>query len=104
MPFQMMYVTHPDQECAHRIGKDLLNRKLIACYNLVPIESVYWWEGAICMEGEIVSILKTSLRAGPLVEKAIAEQHPYETPCIIRWEVNANASYEEWVENSLKLD
>jgi len=26
--------------------------------------------------------------------------HPYEVPCIVKWEVEANVSYEKWIVDS----
>ncbi len=38
------------KEAATEIGKGLLKERLIACYNLFPVESAYWWKGKILEE------------------------------------------------------
>jgi uncharacterized protein involved in tolerance to divalent cations len=44
------------KEDAIRIGKGLLEKRLIACYNLWPIESAYRWKGEIEEEPDIFSL------------------------------------------------
>lgn len=95
--FAMLYVTHPDEDTAKQLADRLLTEKLIACANTFPIQSAYWWEGAVQNEREWVSILKTTIEASSLVERRLLEIHPYDTPCVIKIEVSANAAYEEWV-------
>ena len=98
MPFLVFYVTHPDEATAQRISGAMVEQRLAACANIFPIQSAYWWEGAVQQEGEWVSILKTRPELENALEQAILEIHPYTTPCILRFEVRANASYEKWVE------
>lgn len=74
--------TFSNKEEARKIGKGLLKQKLIACYNLTPVESAYWWKGKIEEANEILMIMKTSKNFGE-VEKFIIEHHSYETPEII---------------------
>lgn len=101
MPFLMIYVTHPDETTAQSISQKLLEQKLVACSNIFPITSAYWWEGTIQNEQEWVSVLKTSRENGKAVEKEIEKWHPYQVPCILKWEVNANEKYENWIHQSL---
>lgn len=99
MPFLVFYVTHPDEATARQIATRLLDERLIACANIFPIQSMYRWEGAIQQENEWVSILKTSLALEKDLEAALIHLHPYQTPCILRYEVRANETYEQWVED-----
>ncbi len=99
--FSVLYVTHPDEETARKLSRLLLEEKLIACANLFPIQSAYWWEGEVQTEGEWVSLLKTTSDLYPLVEQRLLKLHPYDTPCIIRTEVQANESYERWIRESV---
>ncbi|MDO8365700.1 MAG: divalent-cation tolerance protein CutA [Saprospiraceae bacterium] len=98
MPFLVFYVTYPDEAAARRISESLVEQRLAACANIFPIQSVYWWEGAVQQEGEWVSILKTRLGLEDELEKAIETLHPYAAPCIMRFEARANAAYEAWIE------
>ncbi len=92
--------TFPNKEEAHKIGKGLLNKKLIACYNLTPIESAYWWKGKIEETNEILMIMKTN-KDFEKVEKFIVEHHSYETPEIIAVEPNSvTKRYLEWIKEN----
>lgn len=96
----LFYVTHPDEATAQRIADKLLQQKLIACANIFPITSAYWWQNAIQKEGEWVSLLKTQPQLADAVEQAVRAAHPYQTPCLLRMEVQANADYEDWIRTS----
>lgn len=97
MPFLLAYITHPDEQTARRIADQLLQQRLIACVNIFPIESAYWWQGAIQRDGEWVSLVKTRIDLETQLEAVVRAAHPYEMPCILRFEVRANADYEHWV-------
>ncbi len=99
--FTLLYVTHPDEQTAKTLSQRLLEEKLVACANIFPIQSAYWWEGAVQSEGEWVSILKTTLEAHPRVEQRLLEMHPYDTPCVLKIEVSANTAYEQWIRESV---
>ncbi|MCB0525509.1 MAG: divalent-cation tolerance protein CutA [Lewinellaceae bacterium] len=95
--FLVFYVTFPNESAARQISDQLIELKLIACANIFPIQSVYWWENEIVSEGEWVAILKTRLLLEAQVEKKIEELHSYEVPCILRYQVRANKAYCQWI-------
>lgn len=97
MALILFYVTFPDKETAEKISNELLSAKLIACANIHPMNSIYLWKGNMCSENEWVAILKTTLSKEEDIQTFILKNHPYETPCIIRWPVAANAEYEQWI-------
>ncbi len=96
----MFYVTHPDEATARRIADQMVERRLAACANLFPMQSVYWWDSAVQQEGEWVTILKTSLEREAELEDALRTLHPYQVPCLLRFEVRANDDYERWIRES----
>ncbi len=100
MKFILIYTTHRDKEAARQIVEPLLKKHLIACANYFPIESSYWWKGAIETAGEVVALLKTRTENWEKVKTYIEAHHPYETPCIIRLaEVEANDTYAKWIQD-----
>lgn len=101
MSFNFIYITHESEQAARTLTEALLQEKLIACANIFPITSAYWWQGAIAREGEWVSIVKTTLEKWESVKARIEALHPYEVPCIMRLEVEANEAYERWIRNSV---
>lgn len=100
MPHASVYVTCPDRETARRIAGLLIERRLVACANLVPIESVYRWEGRIEEAREVAMFLKTRRERVEEVVAAVREAHPYEVPCVVEFELRAgNPDYLRWIDS-----
>ena len=91
------YTTYPDKETAQKISRTLLEKRLIACANIYPIDSLYHWKGEIVEEQEWVAILKSSSHLKDRLIQAINEIHPYDVPCIVHWNADANEEYIKWV-------
>lgn len=102
MKFIVIYITHPNMKEAKRICSVLLEKRLIACANYFPIESTYWWKGKIENSKEIVSLVKTRKANWTKVKKVVEAIHPYEIPCIMKFEVEANRSYADWIHQETK--
>ncbi len=100
MGFILIYTTHESQEEAQRVSNALLEGKQIACANIFPIQSAYWWHGVLEGGGEWVALLKTVPENWEKVKTEIIRLHPYEVPCIIKIEVEANPEYESWIRAS----
>lgn len=97
MTFALIYVTHSSLAEAKKIATLLLEERLIACVNYFPIESTFWWQGALDSTAEYVSLLKTQEKHWNIIQEKIREQHPYQTPCMMKLLVQANADYERWI-------
>jgi len=101
MSFAFIYITYPSEVEAQRVSQHLLEQKLIACTNIFPITSAYWWQGVIQNEQEWVSIVKTTLENYEGVKSEVEKIHPYDVPCILKIEVVANEVYEQWIRSSV---
>ncbi len=93
----LVYVTFPDAVQAKRISEILLQKKLVACAVQMPVQSSYWWQGEIAEDDEIVVLFKSRADLQPQIEKAIEAEHPYDVPCIITMQAQANAAYLDWI-------
>ena len=93
----LIYTTNPNLKEAKKVGKYLLENKLIKCANYFPIESAYEWNGKIENAKEIVAIFKTVENNWKKTKEGIKKMHKYETPCILKIKVEANKEYEDWV-------
>ena len=100
--FIIIYITYPNLKEAKRVTGILLERRLIACANYFPVASVYRWEGKVENAKEVVSILKTKKANWEKVKKAVEARHPYETPCIMKLEVESNEAFADWIEKETK--
>ncbi|VVB73893.1 Divalent-cation tolerance protein CutA [uncultured archaeon] len=97
MAFVLVYITHKNKAEARKVVSRLLKRRLVACANIFPIESHYRWKGRIEQAKEIVTVLKTKKENWNKVRAEVERIHPYEVPCIMRLDAEANPSYESWI-------
>ena len=80
------------------MAKSLVDRRLAACVNVVPVRSCYQWNGNFCEEDEHLLIVKTRKERTDEVLSAIRLLHPYEVPEIIALPVSAGyLPYLQWV-------
>lgn len=94
-----VYVTAADTAQAAELARALLERRLIACANLLPgMRSIYRWDGEVADEGETAMLLKTAASRVDAVIAAVEELHPYDTPCAVVWPIEAGSrAYLDWV-------
>jgi len=98
----LIYITCKDKEEAKKISKDLLEKRLIACSNMFPIDSMYWWKGRIEEAAEVVILAKTKEKNYKKIKEEVTKIHSYEIPCILKIESEANESYQKWIEEEVK--
>jgi periplasmic divalent cation tolerance protein len=94
--------TLPADADAAEFGRTLVDERLAACVNLLPVmESVYRWEGKIEFEAERQLVIKTSRdRVADLWDR-VRELHPYEVPeFVIIPIVDGNEAYLRWIGES----
>lgn len=97
MSFIVVYITHSSADAARQTANYLLEKRLIACANIFPVQSAYYWQGQINHEQEYVALVKTRSSLWLQIKREIAAIHSYETPCIMKFEVEANTAYENWI-------
>ena len=98
----LTYITCKDEDEAVKISKHLLNKKLIACSNMHPIRSMYWWNNKIQDEKEFVLIAKTLEKNYEKIKQEVKKLHSYDVPCILKIDAEANESYNKWVNEEVK--
>jgi periplasmic divalent cation tolerance protein len=76
----------------------LIDAKIVACVNIIPVHSCYRWQGEFCSEPEHLLIAKTTKEKVNDVIAAIKAHHPNEIPEIIALPVTeGHFPYLEWV-------
>ena len=92
------------EEEAERISRDLVERRLAACVQVVgPISSRYHWQGDIETAREWLCLAKTEAGRFEEVEAAIRAAHSYEETEIVALPVSAgSAGYLAWISDSLR--
>lgn len=99
MKYIMIYCTTQDKDSALKIANELVNKKLVACCNILPaITSVYNWQNEINTDSEVLIIMKTKSTLFKLVEQEIKKLHSYEVPEIISTEIiDGSKDYLNWI-------
>ena len=98
----LVYITCKDKKEAERISMHLLERRLIACANIFPIKSMYWWSNKIAKHSENVIIVKTNNKNFKKVENEVKKIHSYDIPCILRLNATANKEYGKWAKKEMR--
>lgn len=100
----VIYVTCKSKPEAETIANTLLEEKLIACANIVSgIQSMYWWEGKVNTDQEVLMIIKTRKTLFSKIVKTVKNLHSYTVPEIIALPIIAgNADYLKWINASTK--
>jgi periplasmic divalent cation tolerance protein len=76
----------------------LINKRLAVCGNIFRISSIFTWKGRIEEIPEYGALIKTVKKNYPKVEEYIRENHPYEVPEIISWDIERGAkTYLNWI-------
>jgi periplasmic divalent cation tolerance protein len=99
----VVYVTAPAEE-AVTLAKTLVNERLVACVNIVPgLRSIYWWQGKVEDESEVLCIMKTRTRLFEDLRDRVRELHSYEVEEIIALPILAgNLPYLDWIKENTK--
>lgn len=97
MGIVFVYVTCKNRKEAAEIAGHLLNKKLIACANFFPIESMFLWKGKKKKGREFTLIAKTIAKNFSKAKQEIMKIHSYEVPCITKIPVKPNKGYAEWI-------
>lgn len=91
-------ISFPDRSSAEALARLLVERKLIACGQLMPIHSIFQWEEKVQSEDEVLLQAKTLERHLPAIEALVLEHHSYEVPEIIATRLSwGHQPYLDWI-------
>jgi len=88
---------------AERIARQLVDKRLAACVNIVEgVRSIYRWQGAVEEASEILLIIKSRRSLFRRLREELSGMHSYQTPEIIAAAIVDGApAYLEWLEREL---
>jgi periplasmic divalent cation tolerance protein len=100
--YVLVLTTLPGDADAAAFGRTLVEERLAACVNLLPLmESIYRWEGAVQHDTERQVIIKTSRERVVALWERLREMHPYDVPeFIVLSIVDGNDAYLRWIGES----
>ena len=97
--YGMLMTTTPSPEDAQRIARLLIEEKLAACVQLLPIQSFFTWKDRIQQDNETLLLIKTRKALFEAAIARIKDVHRYEVPEIVGTELVAGfQGYFDWIE------
>ena len=96
--------TEANAERAQQLAEALLERHLVACVSIHPVQSFYRWDGSLQASHEVQLLMKTSAQHVDALRLAVSELHSYDTPEWLCWPVTASPAYGSWAIAELSSD
>ena len=96
--FGVLLTTTPTRDEAQKIARLLIEEKLAACMQLLPIESFYFWQDKTQNEAEILLLIKTRAALFDAATARIKDIHSYTVPEIVALPFAAGfQGYFDWI-------
>ncbi len=93
-----VYTTCVDKNEAETLGKLIIDKKLGACVDYWPINSMYNWKGALRHLSQVMLSIATFENHLEDVNDLISKHHSYSVPMIAGVDVRRiNRAYREWM-------
>jgi len=100
--YTLIITTAPPGE-ADRIAQALVEERLAACVNILPVRSHFIWEGKLSRENEEMLLAKTRSDVAERACRRIRELHSYQLPEIIALEIaHGHEPYLRWIDASVE--
>ncbi|WP_394166681.1 divalent-cation tolerance protein CutA [Photobacterium piscicola] len=97
----VIVTTFSDDENGQTIINALLEQRLAACIQVMPIKSYYHWKQKINCDQEQQIIIKTKTSLFEQVQAVIVKHHLYETPEIIQLPITkGSVDYLSWIDQT----
>lgn len=95
----LVYTTWPSLVEAERAGRQIVEKRLAACVNILPgMVSHYWWQGQIERAEEAVMVIKTRTSLAEKVREAVKGLHSYQVPAVMVLPAESvDADYYAWI-------
>ncbi len=95
----IVMTTVAGEQQARTIAAAVIEARLAACAQTMPIASCYWWDGKVVNDTELLILFKTVTSKYPALEAKILSLHSYDTPEIIRLPIDGGfGKYLAWIE------
>jgi periplasmic divalent cation tolerance protein len=99
----LVLITCGDSGEARVVASRLVEERLAAGAQLIPIESIYRWKEDVVEDTEVLVIAKTRRDRFVEIEALVGELHSYEVPPIVMLEMDAaSAAYLGWIDGSVR--
>ena len=101
---RIVLTTAGSRDEALKIARQLVERRLAACVNIVPhVESIYRWKRKVESSQEWLLVIKSTAKKFAEVRDAIGQLHSYELPeCLALSIEDGSTAYLQWLEESME--
>jgi periplasmic divalent cation tolerance protein len=94
----VVYVTVPPDTTGRALARALVEERLAACVNLLPVESIYQWQGQVEEGAELLLVIKTRRALLDPLSARVRALHPYSVPEVIALPIEAGwPPYLQWI-------
>ena len=99
-PFLLALTTLPSKSDADALAQALIEKRLAACINLMPVQSHFRWEGAPRKESEVLMLIKTTQAQLKVLQQQVLSSHPYQLPEFITLPITGGSeAYLKWMQS-----
>ena len=101
--YVVVLVTAASPQQAEEIARKLVEEKLVACANVVPLmQSIFRWQGEVQSEEETLIVAKTLRARTDRIVDRVKELHTYQVPEIIALPIlEGSRDYLDWIDEAL---
>ena len=97
-----IYTTCANPEEAKLLGKMIIDKKIGACVDYWPINSMYNWEGDLKEVSQTMLMITTLESKIEDVNDLISKHHSYSIPLIAGLDIRrVNRAYKEWISEKI---
>ncbi len=96
-----MLTTEASLEKAESLAEALLQKGLVACVSLMPVSSLYRWQGRLTRSEEVQLLLKTHQPGLEALYEQVMALHSYDTPEWITLHAHSRGPYGQWCAEQL---
>ena len=100
---KFFYITTSNKKEAKLIAEKLLDKKLIACANIINnVNSYFVWKNKVQSSREIIICGKTISKNQKKIIYSVKKMHSYSVPCVIFFDIkNGNKDFLKWIKQSV---
>lgn len=101
----ILVTTIDSEEKARALARAVLEARLAACVQILPISSHYRWRDALCETEEFLLQIKHRAEDYPALAALVRSLHDYETPEIMRIDAAAvDPAYAAWLTEATRRE
>jgi len=103
--YSIIMTTYPTKEKAKQIAGLLVKKRLAACVQMIPAESVFIWDGELNESSETLLLIKSKPAMFDDVKALIKGEHTYEVPEIVQISITDGLpEYLKWIDENVSRE